>query len=515
MIKISIGQALLILIDQYQKNLASGKTLSGRIIPVKEIAAIKKLYLSGVEDEADTRIDKVLQEIGDSCLFADYEILKDAKVINRDHTRRYFETHLAIETLHTTLGNLDQTDLEAHFKSLYDEFPGVAVSDHKIPIQDKVKTTPPDLKQQQDELARSLVREAFEDESLSFASKSKPNESPSLSNLPSLSMLQQAYRKTTHVNYVKEVKEKYSKSLLGFTAENILEYSSVAKRIKTGKYYKFFSSEERLKLNMLTRCAFLSIPILNCLYKEKPINHIYSTVLNFRAEYQGRSDRGNSNEVVSNNLGLLRSYAPPASKDDEAYCDESSCYGRPADRNDFKPEALGPKKNFAKTVHPYSCGIAGQTMTVCEIFLHLHRKRILRFDTEKKLRTFLKCFFSMMIYNSGDHTFYEFCMPLALPEVRSLFHFIKNFDRINLESLMYAGNEKAFDKALQKTIVYNNQLLQRTRVNHAITQPTVERTIQRGLLPMAIAAFGFVCGRVLMAAIAPANNLQPVIKFTL
>ncbi|MCW8483823.1 hypothetical protein OQJ14_10665 [Fluoribacter dumoffii] len=88
--KISVGQALLILLA---KNRDNGDKYN----------QLKHLYLAGAKDE-ETRaaIDAYLQDPA----LEDYEISKAPKDINRDSSRRYFETHLAYETLSSELGIL-------------------------------------------------------------------------------------------------------------------------------------------------------------------------------------------------------------------------------------------------------------------------------------------------------------------------------------------------------------------------------------------------------------------------
>ncbi len=107
MMKISVGQALLILIDMNHKN-------------EEKLNFLKRLYLSGAKNLDDKKMIAKLME--DESL-ANYEILYSKRAIDEDPTRRYFETHLAFETLKTSLDTIDISDLTAYKNTLYNMLP--------------------------------------------------------------------------------------------------------------------------------------------------------------------------------------------------------------------------------------------------------------------------------------------------------------------------------------------------------------------------------------------------------
>ena len=95
--KISVAQALLILIDYKSKFLAKKleeKELNLQLIDnlKLQLTTLKKLYLVGAKDDesrvaiVDYLKDPILQE---------FEISADPEIIDNDSSRRYFETHLA------------------------------------------------------------------------------------------------------------------------------------------------------------------------------------------------------------------------------------------------------------------------------------------------------------------------------------------------------------------------------------------------------------------------------------
>lgn len=100
---ISPAQGILLLIDHY------------RNVPnpdLTKVEQLKKYYLSGARtDEEQKAIKKLLQDH----VLNQYEVSYTNDVINDDPTRRYFETHLAYETLRGQLHELSLDELQKHF----------------------------------------------------------------------------------------------------------------------------------------------------------------------------------------------------------------------------------------------------------------------------------------------------------------------------------------------------------------------------------------------------------------
>lgn len=93
---ISVGQALLLLMDPYEKK-------------PEQLEELKKLYLSGaVNDEARRRIHEYLQDP----ILKNYAISAEPAVINEDPSRRFFETNLCYRTLLDDVGRVSEPLLE-------------------------------------------------------------------------------------------------------------------------------------------------------------------------------------------------------------------------------------------------------------------------------------------------------------------------------------------------------------------------------------------------------------------
>ncbi|GEM_PF-1957473 len=114
---ISPGQGLLILIDYYKNE--PGK-----------IESFKKVYLSGIQSEAAF---VALQRLFEDKILAAYIISYDNTVINEDPTRRYFETHLAYETLKNGLSEMDIVYLASHSETVSQMLP-----EHMLKLVDDV-----------------------------------------------------------------------------------------------------------------------------------------------------------------------------------------------------------------------------------------------------------------------------------------------------------------------------------------------------------------------------------------
>lgn len=94
--QITVGQAILLLIEKYQYSADVRSTL-------------EDLYLNGATSSRQRALQGYLQD----SLLNDYEIMQTPDAINQDPSRRYFETHLCFETLQVLLEKIDIKQLKA------------------------------------------------------------------------------------------------------------------------------------------------------------------------------------------------------------------------------------------------------------------------------------------------------------------------------------------------------------------------------------------------------------------
>ena len=103
-IVISPAQALLILIDHYK-------------LDERRMMRLKRFFLAGATTLSESM---EIQSLIEDPLLEAYDVSYSPQVINNDATRRYFETHLAYNTLKCGLELFEITELTAYFAELND-----------------------------------------------------------------------------------------------------------------------------------------------------------------------------------------------------------------------------------------------------------------------------------------------------------------------------------------------------------------------------------------------------------
>lgn len=388
--KISIGQALLLLLDKYKMD--RQKSLE-----------LKQLYLTGIVDPAAQRL---LENYKKDVLLNSYFISDDPQVINDDPTRRYFESHLALETLKATIQKIDYGDIETHAKFIYQLSPETEYSD----IQKKV-------------LAGIFDKNQYQ---------YKPG----------------------------------MKEMIDLTNA---EFADAINSITHSNLYKDFSKQDKDKLILLLKSIYLGV--INCQLHDDDFPLPVYGMGPFSPSERGRDFKEVSQiNVTSTAAGLMKSTMPlPAH--DNLMRNEAYPYQKPADRNIFDEEAKYVKNLFGTGVNIFSSSISGSFLSQLRVLKELDNKGKLQFEDLEKMKTFIACFISCLLFNSGGHGIYEFLSVLNIPEIKNEFNqHIHNFDSINANSLFLEDNEHAFDEALKRAIEYNNTLLKRTSVHEELTQ---------------------------------------------
>lgn len=390
-LEITPGQALLLLINHYNNNPTNNP---------HELEHLKRLYLSGTPLKRDR---EALKELLSSDFFNGYKILYDAKSINNDPTRRYFETHLAYETLTFGLKNIQYKDLNVYYEHAYKAF----TSAIKFKM-DRCDTSMKwyDLYKSQYEIIEVLFGRCTSD-----------------------------------------------------SRDMYKQYANYIDNIKNGKIFPTLSPEERAKVELLVKCTFLGI--VNAWFVDLPIN-IYNSGF-YAEEQKGKIMKKEQQSTHTQHAGLMKSYMP-LPETDIAIRSEIYPYHKPSDQANFVPHAKWIKHNFLRMVHPYSNSISGTML--CQLRLLAHFKNLgHHFFTEDSLKMsrLIKLIASSALYNSGGHTLFEFIEPLKLPQVMEAFEKINGFKDITLESMFITDNISAFNLVMNKTIEYNLAIIQRMK----------------------------------------------------
>lgn len=236
------------------------------------------------------------------------------------------------------------------------------------------------------------------------------------------------------------------------------EFNDAIQRINHSKHYQSYTQENKDKLKLLINLGILGVYVINLYLEEIPM------YINNHTDYfvsRGRVCKNQESNMPSNKQGILKSFMPIAT-DDIACADPWFHVLRPAERSTYDPHSLWVKANFKTQVHPYVNSISGTLLAQLRTFLAIEEVGQLQFNTLEKLSDFLRCFTSVLLYNSGGHTFHEFLSLLALPEVQSEFAAINlSVARLTELQLLFTEVTPAFDRALAKTLVYQQAYLRR------------------------------------------------------
>jgi hypothetical protein len=115
-------------------------------------------------------------------------------------------------------------------------------------------------------------------------------------------------------------------------------------------------------------------------------------------------------------------------------------------------------------VHPFVNSISGTVLAQIRIAIHSLTVDMFPFKEQKTFKEFFRAFISTLVYFLGGHSLYEFVYLFQRDDIKNSLGKYLNLGDINLESLFLQDNDMAFEKALDKTIQYNKQIIQRKTV---------------------------------------------------
>lgn len=370
MITISVGQAILMMIKHFQNQ------------PVMKNLLIR-LYINGINTAQSLELFKEqFEQVG----FAqEYEICTDQHVINEDPTRRYFETHLAFETLKNSINQLELHSLDHFCNSLHS----------------------------------AMTTEQRE-----------------------------------------KIEQYFSGELCASDDPFAREYLDAFKKIASDESYACFDDIQKNKLKQLLKCAWYSILVA----RSMPLN-LYGVGL-FSDTARGRIAKpapdakviSRSTKCLSQHFGLLKSYMP-VPRDDVAYAEKGFEFVKPADVNNFNPNAEWPQQCFSTLIHPYSCALSGTMLAQMRFMRNLVERDHPVFTSQTHFKDYVRCLTSALLFNSGGHSFYEFVAVLSLQPIRQAFKECTWFNALSLDELLMTGNEAALSSALDDTIKYQDVLM--------------------------------------------------------
>jgi hypothetical protein len=427
MLTISPGQALLIIIDEVQKQLAlMKKPQTNTAKDVKsthtaddihrlevflekcKVNYLSRPYKNGQRIEPDEIHDLIRK--GQKYLI-NFNVSFEPKIINEDASRRYFETHLAYETIKENIDQLDLAKLKKHYETL-------------------MVFLPSNIQNSLNEFLTGKRRPA--DQWIE---------------------IMDALKKINAADYYLKLLPKKSK--------------------KHFDIHETFSLKNKEKMELLIKI----LPITALLSQKTeclPLK-IYGTGY-YHEDNRGRREKDTAQDTVfSQYLGLVKSYMPIPNFD-IAKDPKKATSLRITDRFDFDTKAIWLQKHFSEFRHPFSASISGIMLLQMRSVAFLHAQKKLLYNTAEELGAYLRLFTSLFLYNSGGHSFYEFFAVLELDAIEQGLNFIKDFNTINMTHLFYEQNQKAFDSSLKRTIEYNNHLLNKRKLNEEIPGTVAVKT---------------------------------------
>jgi hypothetical protein len=390
---------------------------------------IESIYLTGVRSQ---RAEWMLSNLLEDPLLDAYIINTSKQAINDDPVRRYFESHLCHNTLATSLDELDMDLLEKHFKSIFNL---IDEDDHSFiePIIDG-RASPSDKNEYSDGLAK-------------------------LKKLSSYQSLQP--------------KEASGRA----TPENRL-------------------NNRKQKLILIAKCMYAARKVPEEMSSgETPLDIYCRPNSPYHDNNRGRTPRfdmerreddhtsGVYQTTCPQTLGIMRSFMPlPA--EDALLEEKPSTSPRHADTFTYaKGSYCIPDQMFSNKVTPFVSSISGTMLIKLRVMAQLLRENQFVFDgsntsyreKNKQLELFLKTFIAYMIYYAGGHSLDEYLQVLNQDVVQHEFKHLKGFEDLTLMNLFQKGNVEAFNKTVEQTIAYNNNILLKKKLHLNLeTQHTVK-----------------------------------------
>ena len=255
--------------------------------------------------------------------------------------------------------------------------------------------------------------------------------------------------------------------VLKFDRQLNTEMADYINKVQTEVMYKDLSIDNRKKIILLIKAAFLGVMVTGYNNHTLPLD-IYGEGL-YSDEQKGKKTIYDQHSTRNMNAGILKG-TMPLPLDDIARLETEYPYLKPSDQATFIEDALWVKMNFDQLVHPFSNSISGTMLCQLRCMAALKAKHdigAVLIDTEEKMSAYCTLFISAMLFGTGGHSLNEYTAPLSLPEVKSFFHIAD----LTLENMYYSYDQLQLDslnQALADTLVYNNQILLNQQVHAEI-----------------------------------------------
>ncbi|AKP74020.1 hypothetical protein Psal006b_01522 [Piscirickettsia salmonis] len=182
------------------------------------------------------------------------------------------------------------------------------------------------------------------------------------------------------------------------------EYADAILNAQSNTNYTDFSPDEQQKITKLLKLSFLSLQVTN---------YGYCPSLSINTHNQTKPEKLDQEKAISQHMGLIKSYHP-LTADDSLLREQPTTFTKPADKFSYTP-SLSPTQqglSYSSLVNPSSSNASEAMLAQISVLTDLRKnKHQLQFDQDELIK-YLHTFASVILLNSGTHSYYEALSPL-------------------------------------------------------------------------------------------------------
>lgn len=167
------------------------------------------------------------------------------------------------------------------------------------------------------------------------------------------------------------------------------------------------------------------------------------------------------------NLGIMKDFMPLPAND--ILFSSVINQKRFVNKFTYSPKAVQTQLSFFHGVVPFVGSISGgMARHIIKIHELNNEGRFVYRNNVSQLQCYFKCLFSLSLFISGNHSLDEFVRVLELPEVQYVLEAVDGMSSLTFNNLFKDQNKQAFTRALNRTIQYNDDILQRKNIHHGV-----------------------------------------------
>lgn len=154
----------------------------------------------------------------------------------------------------------------------------------------------------------------------------------------------------------------------------------------------------------------------------------------------------------------------PLPREEVLWRESPSTLTRAPDRSHYDRDSCFVQAFFNQQVHPFVNSLSGTVLSHLRAVLLLLESQQLTIEDQDNMRNYFRCLIAGLLYLLGGHSLAEFCMVLNLRDVIQAFETTLNFGECPLQRLFQADNQPALTPALAATQQFQRQWLQQRQV---------------------------------------------------